>query len=154
MNVQLEDLYQDIILEHSKRPYNFGKLDAPSCEAHGVNLSCGDAYSVSVKLEGCKITDIFYQGEGCAISKASGSIMTTLLVGKSLDEAAKIVSDLKHMLLSQDEPSGDLSELGDLIALAGVRSYPARVKCATLVWEVFKDAVRQAHGQSESLQSL
>ena len=154
MNVQLEELYQDIILEHSKRPHNFGKLDAPSCEAHGVNPSCGDAYSVSVKLDGNTISDIFYQGEGCAISKASGSIMTSLLLGKSLDEAFKLVSDLKTMLLSQDEPTQDLSEIGDLIALAGVRSYPARVKCATLVWEVFKDAVRQAHGQSEPLQSL
>lgn len=144
----LEELYREIIIDHSKHPHHFGKLEAPTCEAHGVNPSCGDAYSVSVKLEGDKIIDIYYEGEGCAISKASGSIMTTLLIGKSLAEAFEIIKDLKQVLLSKEEPIEHLAYLGDLIALAGVRSYPARVKCATLVWEIFKDAVQQDKGKS------
>jgi len=137
----LEDLYQEIILSHNKRPRNEGVLDPHSHEAEGYNPLCGDKVWVYVRREGDEVEAVQFTGELCAISKASASIMTKEidgLSGKDLD--AKIEEVLK-MLTSKDEPDVDPFDLGELSALLGVRKFPARVKCATLAWHTLAAAL-------------
>ena len=145
----LADLYQEIILNHNRRPRNEGALEPCDCQAEGFNPLCGDRITVYAKLDDQNdkaLATVQFLGEGCAISRASASIMTTMLAGLSKDEAFAKIKELSDMLTSSEEPEADLAELGDLAALIGVRRFPARIKCATLAWHALGAALR---GESE-----
>lgn len=144
---ELTELYQEIILDHNKRPRNYHAIDDATHSAEGHNPLCGDELSVSLRLNGDQIEDISFQGEGCAISKASASLMTTLIKGKSLQAAKEESTVIKQMLTSSEEPDVSMEELGDIIALSGVRRFPVRIKCATLAWHTFEAAV---NGEEET----
>ena len=136
---ELKELYQETILDHNKSPRNFGVMDNASHHAEGFNPLCGDHYDVYMNIVEGNIEDISFEGSGCAISKSSASIMTTLLQGKTIEEA-KTMFEQMHDLLTE-EPSPDLAELGKLAVFAGVREFPVRVKCATLAWHTMISAV-------------
>ncbi|HEV8439400.1 MAG TPA: SUF system NifU family Fe-S cluster assembly protein [Methylomirabilota bacterium] len=138
---ELRDLYQQVILDHNRKPRNFRKLPLPTQTAEGYNPLCGDRVSVELELEGDLIRDIAFQGSGCAISKASASMMTAGLKGKTVDEAEKAFEQF-HGMLTDDRPSGELpAALGKLAAFAGVREFPIRIKCATLPWHTLRAAL-------------
>jgi len=136
----LEDLYQDIILDHKRSPRNFRKIEGATHMAVGHNPVCGDKLVVYLVVEGDRISDISFEGTGCAISVASASLMTERLKGKTVEEAKAVFRPV-HALLTEDEPVADGVELGKLEALAGVKRYPVRVKCATLAWHSFEAAL-------------
>jgi nitrogen fixation NifU-like protein len=136
----LRSLYQEIILEHNKSPRNFKKLDGATKVLEGFNPLCGDHYTLYMKLEGDTIVDLAFQGSGCAISKASASVMTTLLKGKSVEEAKTIFSTF-HDLVTGTLKDVSFDHLGKLAAFAGVSEFPARVKCASLAWHTMKNAL-------------
>jgi nitrogen fixation NifU-like protein len=139
---ELDDLYQDIILDHHRRPRNRGRMEAPSGVGEGFNPLCGDELSVFVKLDGNKIADVKFIGQGCAISQAAASLMTVRVKGKTLPEARAEIADIKALLLGEHEPPIAVQErVGDAIALKGVRKFPARVKCATLSWHALEAAL-------------
>ena len=138
---ELDDLYQDIILNHNKRPRNYRKMPDATHHAEGHNPLCGDEVTVYVHLEGETISDVSFDGQGCAISKASASLMTTRLKGKTLADVRTLAKEVRAMLAGQDDKEPDLEELGDLAALAGVRKYAVRVKCATLAWHTLEAAL-------------
>jgi nitrogen fixation NifU-like protein len=129
----IEDLYQDIILEHNKRPRNFGPLAGATCKADGRNPLCGDELQVSLKLEDGRISGIHFTGQGCAISKASASMMTEAISGRTVERARAMA---RKVLDALGPHGGDLilERDGEVAALLGVRKFPARVKCATLAW--------------------
>ena len=139
----LTDLYQEIILSHNRRPRNEGVLEPCDCQAEGFNPLCGDRITVyaSKNSEG-RLEKVQFLGEGCAISRASASIMTLQLVGASVDEAHAKIADIAKLLTQEEEPEADLEVLGDLTALLGVRRFPARIKCATLAWHALGSALR------------
>ena len=139
----VNDLYQEIILDHSKRPRNFHKMDDATRRAEGYNPLCGDRLKLYVKMEDGVVKDASFEGAGCAISTASASLMTESLKGKTKEEAM-VLLDRFHQLLTTE--SGVSAELGKLAVFCGVRDYPARVKCATLCWHTL-DAALQAHKQ-------
>jgi nitrogen fixation protein NifU and related proteins len=135
----LSELYQEVILDHNRRPRNFRTLDDPTRTQEGYNPLCGDRLTLYVKLEGDVIRDVAFQGVGCAISKASASLMTDALKGKTVGEARALFDRFHEMVTSSpDLPAPDL---GKLSVLAGVREYPTRVKCASLPWHTLKAAV-------------
>jgi nitrogen fixation protein NifU and related proteins len=134
----VNDLYQEIILDHSKRPRNCHQMDDASSRAEGYNPLCGDKIKLYVKLENDVVTDASFLGSGCAISTASASLMTETLKGKTRAEALELLEEF-HKLLTTDTPVGQ--ELGKLVVFCGVRDYPARVKCATLAWHTLKSAL-------------
>ena len=136
----LRDLYQEVILEHSKSPRNYGELGGANHKAEGFNPLCGDHFTVYVDIEGDSIRDIRFQGSGCAISKASASMMTQAVKGKSKEEARKIFN-VFHKLVTTGQANGDRSELGKLEAFSGVSEFPVRVKCATLAWHTLQAAL-------------
>jgi nitrogen fixation protein NifU and related proteins len=137
----LEELYQEIILDHYKRPRNYRVMEEPSCSAEGLNPLCGDEISVYIKLDGDRIQDISFQGQGCALSKASASLMSLRLQHKTISESQAEVEAICQLLTQEEEPpSSALDALGDLSALAAVRKFPARIKCATLAWHALKEA--------------
>ncbi len=144
---ELQELYQDIVLEHSKRPRNFQKLEHPTCSADGYNPLCGDHITVSLETKDGRVVDIGFEGAGCAISKASASVLGTLVKGKTLVEAEELFRTF-HQLLTTDSPPGDVEKLGDLAAFAGVKAFPVRVKCATLAWHAVMAALK---GQTEKV---
>lgn len=144
---EMQDLYQEIILDHNKRPRNFRALPEATHQAHGHNPLCGDDLSVHLVLKEDRIADITFQGEGCAISKASASLMTEALKGRTVVEARQEHALALSMLTDREEREFDLSEVGELACLAGVRRFPARVKCATLAWHAFAAAI---DGQKEA----
>jgi len=132
----IEDLYQEIILDHNKRPRNFGPLPGATHRADGYNPLCGDEIKVSLVLEGDRIKALHFQGQGCAISKASASMMTEALVGKDTRQAREIAA----RVIGSFKPDGEdlvLERDGELASLLGIRKFPARVKCATLGWHAF-----------------
>jgi nitrogen fixation NifU-like protein len=133
------DLYQEVILDHNRRPRNFRVIDPASAVQEGYNPLCGDRLTLYVSLEGNLIKDVAFQGSGCAISKASASIMTEVLKGRTVDEARALFERF-HRLITSD-PSAPAEDLGKLSALAGVREFPTRVKCASLAWHTLKAAV-------------
>lgn len=141
---ELQELYQQIILDHNKHPRNHRRIDAPTHMAHGHNPLCGDEVNVYLDLMDGVIEDISFDGEGCAISRASASLMTELLKGKTLAEAEQQVADLSELLGEEELPPMEelLVEKGDLAALSGVRKFPARIKCASLAWRAFSAAVK------------
>ena len=133
------ELYQSIILDHNRAPRNFRAMDATARHVEGYNPLCGDHLTVWVKLEGDRVSDVSFQGSGCAISKASASLMTTVVKGKTLVEAEKVFDSFHRMLTGQGGPADDLPPR--LAVFAGVREFPARVKCATLSWHAVKAAL-------------
>lgn len=138
---ELRDLYQEILLDHSKRPRNFGSLDRADHHAVGHNPLCGDKVVVYLRMENDTIADIRFQGQGCAISQASASMMTETVKGKTRAEVEALFERF-HELLTGPEPAA-APELGKLAIFAGVRKYPVRVKCATLAWHTLRAALQQ-----------
>jgi nitrogen fixation NifU-like protein len=134
----LRDLYQEVILDHNRRPRNFGELAAANHRAEGYNPLCGDKVTVYLDLDGDRIRDVGFQGSGCAISTASASLMTEALKGRSVEEARELFR-VFHELVTTGGAEGH--DLGKLEALGGVREYPMRVKCATLAWHALMAAL-------------
>ncbi len=145
--MQLDNLYQEVILDHYKNPQNKSLASDNDAQVHHVNPSCGDEVTLGVKLDGDRVASINWEGVGCSISQASTSIMSDLLAGKTLAEAASISDHFLHLMHSKGGEEGDPEILEDAVALAGVSKYPARIKCALLGWMAFKDASVQAHSK-------
>ena len=146
---ELRDLYQDVILEHSKAPRNYREQPAADHKAEGFNPLCGDHFTIFVKLDGDKIQDISFQGSGCAISKASASMMTQTLKGKTKAEAEQLFTRFHDLVTGQAENGADAqAELGKLEVFSGVSEFPVRVKCATLAWHTLNAALE---GKQESI---
>ena len=141
---ELSDLYQDTILEHNKNPRNFRAIEGADNEADGNNPLCGDALRVYVKLDGDTVTDVAFKGSGCAISKASASMMTQVVKGKSKDEAEMIFDEFHKMVTGGLDVETEENHLGKLKIFAGVLEFPARVKCASLSWHTLHAAL---HGE-------
>ena len=144
---ELEELYQEVILDHSRRPRNFGELPDASVKVHGDNPSCGDEIHLAMKFDDKGgLEEIKFTGHGCAISQASASLMTTKLKGKSREEVEKILHAFHDLVTTgkNDAPKG----LGDLQVMRGVRKFPQRVKCAMLPWRAVEQALRQSEGES------
>ena len=140
--MELNDLYRDVILDHNRRPRNFGGLDSADASVEGFNPMCGDHLTLRLKLQDDTISDIRFEGQGCAISTASASLMTEAVKGKSREEALELF-DRVHQLLT-DDAAPPAEGLGKLAALSGVREYPARVKCASLCWHTLASALKAA----------
>ena len=147
MNGELRDLYQEVVVDHSKQPRNFRKVEGATRTAEGFNPLCGDQLTLYVKLVDGVIEDIGFQGTGCAISKASASLMTAALKGKRQEEALALFGRV-HVLLT-DGPNGEIKpeDVGKLAALSGVWEFPMRVKCATLAWHTLRNALQAQAGQ-------
>ena len=135
---ELDELYREVILDHNRAPRNFGELDGADRVVEGVNPLCGDRMTLYVKLDGDRIEDIRFQGTGCAISVASSSLMTERVRGASVDESMQLYDKVHEMLTGSEPPADDLDKLA---ALAGVRQYPTRVKCASLAWHALRTAL-------------
>ncbi|MDP9083527.1 MAG: SUF system NifU family Fe-S cluster assembly protein [Pseudomonadota bacterium] len=144
--MEINDLYRDVILDHNRRPRNFGGLDQADASVEGFNPMCGDRLTLRLKLHDDTISDIRFEGQGCAISTASASLMTEAVKGKTRAEALQIFARV-HMLLT-DEAAAASEQLGKLAALSGVREYPARVKCASLCWHTLASALRSTDSKS------
>jgi len=140
--MELNSLYQEVILDHYKRPHHKGLVPG-DIQVHHINPSCGDEITLSLKLVGDKVDSITWDGVGCSISQASISIMSDLLIGKSKAEAESILDTFVSMMQSKGADLGNEDILEDGVALAGVSKYPARIKCALLGWMAYKDAVTQ-----------
>jgi nitrogen fixation NifU-like protein len=136
----LRDLYQEVIVDHSKRPRNFRALGAAAKQAHGYNPLCGDKVTVYVDLDGDVVKDVTFQGSGCAISTAAASVMTEALKGKSRAEADAMFETF-HDLVTKGPQPGAADGLGKLAVFAGVSEFPSRVKCAVLAWHTFRAAL-------------
>jgi nitrogen fixation NifU-like protein len=146
--MQMEQLYQEIILDHYRAPHHHGLRDPFDTQVHHVNPTCGDEITLRVKLSGpgtdAVVQDISYDAMGCSISQAATSVMTDLAIGRTLTDALATLDEFNAMVTSRGKIAGDEDTLGDGIAFAGVSKYPARVKCALLGWMAFKDAAVQA----------
>ncbi len=143
----LDELYREVILDHYRNPRRKGTLDGDAIHAEGQNPSCGDEFSIDLRVEGGVVADAAIQGIGCSISQASGSMMAEALIGKSLDEVTEMTLLFKRMMGIDDgenpvDPERPGSVLGDLEALQGVRKFPVRVKCADLPWTTLESAVQ------------
>ena len=141
MDNALRELYQEVILDHSRHPRHYGALEGASHKAEGYNPLCGDRVTVYLKLdEDGRVADIKFEGKGCAISQASASLMTDMLVGRTVDEAEKLMGGFLHLVRGEDtELAGDDRDRLDV--MAGVSAFPMRVKCATLAWHTMKSAL-------------
>jgi nitrogen fixation NifU-like protein len=142
--MQLDQLYQEIILDHYKRPLGRGLREPFEAETHHVNPTCGDEVTLRVHADDGKIADVSWEGQGCSISQASASILHELLTGTSVGDALKVHETFVELMQSKGQIEPDESVLGDAVAFAGVAKYPARVKCALLSWMAFKDALARA----------
>jgi nitrogen fixation NifU-like protein len=140
----IDELYQEIILDHSKRPRNMGPLENATATAEGFNPLCGDKLTLALKMENGVIKDVRFVGCGCAISTASASLMTEVLKGRTQQEAEKLF-DSFHRLLTSD--SAEAADMGKLQVFSGVREFPARVKCATLAWHTMKAALENPNAK-------
>lgn len=146
MSERLEQLYQETILEHNKNPQNFRVLDDCTHCSHGKNPLCGDDYYIYLKVKDNVIEDASFQGHGCAISKSSASILTTAIKGKTLQETMALKEHFINMITK--ECDGNCAAcLGKLKIFEGVKKYPVRVKCATLIWRALEDAIQQEEGK-------
>lgn len=143
----LSDLYQEVILDHNKKPRNFRKLEGATRTVEGVNPLCGDQLTLYVDLQGDRIADITFQGSGCAISRASASIMTDSLKGKTTAEAEALFEEVHRMLTSDRNAEIGTEGLGKLAVLSGVREFPTRVKCASLSWHALRNALKGEGGK-------
>lgn len=137
----LRELYQSVIIDHSKRPRNFGELDGSNRSADGFNPLCGDKLTVYVKVEDDIVNDIQFSGSGCAISLASASLMTESIKGKTVDEARTIFENFHKLVTTEPAAGTETCDLGKLQVFAGVREFPVRVKCATLAWHTLTSAL-------------
>lgn len=142
--MQLDNLYQEVILDHYKNPQNKKLNPVFDAQVHHINPSCGDEITLNVTLDGQTVKSVSWDGVGCSISQASVSILTDLLIGKDLIQAQVIADSFMHLMQSKGTEKGDENLLEDAVALAGVSQYPARIKCALLGWMAFKDASVQA----------
>ncbi len=140
MASDLSDLYQEILLEHNRRPRNFKTLDDPTHQADGFNPLCGDQISLQLKVGDDKVNDVGFQGHGCAISRASASLLTQAVKGATSDETMAMFEEF-HKMLTEPDAELDIDLLGDLEMLAGVIAYPTRIKCAILAWHTLKAAM-------------
>ncbi len=143
MENELRELYQQVILDHNKSPRNFRKLETANHHAEGYNPLCGDRIDVYIKLENDKIADISFQGSGCAISKASASLMSTMVKGKTIEEAEKLFKKFHHLITGKINEKVDTDDVGKLAVFAGVREFPSRVKCASLAWHTLNSALKE-----------
>lgn len=137
----LDALYQEVILDHNRRPRNYHAMEDASCSADGKNPNCGDALTIWLRLENDTVADVSFQGVGCAISKASASLMTMAVKGKPRAEAERIFGKVHRLVTGEDPSLATDKELGALRALAGVSKFPMRVKCASLSWHAMKAAL-------------
>jgi nitrogen fixation NifU-like protein len=137
--MDLADLYRDVIVDHNRNPRNFGRLERPSRAADGHNPLCGDRLHLELSLDGDRVSDVRFEGKGCAISTASASLMSEAIKGRTLPEVESLFATVHDMLTRRDAPV--LPELGKLAALSGVREFPARVKCASLCWHTLNAAL-------------
>ena len=144
MSAELDELYQSIILDHNRRPKNFRDMPDATAKADGLNPLCGDQLTVWLRMDGDQVADVSFRGQGCAISKASASMMTQVVKGKSRAEAERLFDDV-HALVTGHPTGGDV---GPLKALSGVSKFPLRVKCASLAWHAMKTAL---HGDAPSV---
>ena len=146
--MDLGNLYQDVILEHNRNPRNWGELAPPNERADGRNPMCGDEVTVWLKLDGDRIADIAFVGTGCAISKASASMMTQAIKGKTVAEAEATFEQFHAMVTGHHPSPGTDATLGKLKVFSGVARFPARVKCASLSWHAMKEALESGKGRS------
>ncbi len=144
MSFDMKDLYQDVIVDHNRSPRNFGKLEDADLSLEGYNPLCGDRLTLYINMDNDVIVDISFDGSGCAISVASASLMTEAMKGKTKDQAHTIFNDFHH-LLTDEEPDLDIEKFGKLAALAGVRDYPSRIKCASLCWHTLNGLLDGSH---------
>jgi len=142
--MDLDSLYQEVILDHYKNPHHKGLAAEYTKQVHHVNPSCGDEITLNLKLEGDRVSNISWDGVGCSISQASVSILSDLLLGQDYQQALSIVDSFQELMQSKGKEQGDENILEDAVAFAGVSKFPARIKCALLGWMAFKDAVSQA----------
>jgi nitrogen fixation NifU-like protein len=140
--MDLKELYRDVILDHNRSPRNFGRLEPADARAAGHNPLCGDRLTVTLRLQGDRVEDLRFEGQGCAISTASASLMTEAVKGRSRDEIARLYEEI-HTLLTAPAGASAAPELGKLLALAGVAEFPARVKCASLCWHTLNAALER-----------
>ncbi len=145
MSSDLQDLYQEVVLDHGKRPRNFREVEGANHRAQGFNPLCGDQLSVTLKLEGDVIRDVGFQGQGCAISRASASLMTGAVKDMTRQQAEALFEQV-HKLVTEGPAQVDLEAMGKLAVLSGVSEFPARVKCASLAWHTLRAAL---HGEAE-----
>ena len=145
--MQLDSLYQEVILDHYKRPQHKGLAATYDAQVHHVNPSCGDEITLNVTLDGNRVAAITWDGVGCSISQASVSILSDLLLGKSVSEADLVLNNFTELMQSKGTMVGDDEILEDAVAMAGVSKFPARIKCALLGWMAYKDAVVQAQAK-------
>ncbi|MBI5471393.1 MAG: SUF system NifU family Fe-S cluster assembly protein [Ignavibacteriae bacterium] len=137
----LKELYQEVILDHNKNPRNFRKMDDATRHVEGYNPLCGDHYTIFLKLDGDIIRDVSFEGSGCAISKSSASVMTSMLKGKTKAEAESYFEDFHKLVKGELNAEQNMDRLGRLAAFAGVSEFPARVKCASLAWHTLHAAL-------------
>lgn len=142
MDAEFQELYQEIILDHNRSPRNFREMEDATHILDGRNPLCGDHYKLFIKIEDNKIKDISFSGSGCAISKASASVMTAVLKGKSVQEAKNLFEIFHKVVTGKEDEKKLFEEAGKLAAFAGVAEFPVRVKCATLAWHTMKKALQ------------
>ena len=142
--MELDSLYQEVILDHYRKPAHKALVANPTKQVHHVNPSCGDEITLNLHMNGYLVADVSWDGVGCSISQASTSIMTDLMIGKSVDEAMLVLNEFTELMQSKGTLTGNEEILDDAVALAGVSKFPARIKCALLGWMAFKDAVSQS----------
>ncbi|WP_016699746.1 Fe-S cluster assembly sulfur transfer protein SufU [Actinoalloteichus spitiensis] len=155
--MQLDQMYQEIILDHYKNPHGRGLREPFDAESHQINPVCGDEVSLRVNLDGAHgtdpsatVVDVSYDGQGCSISQAATSVLTDLVIGRTVQEAFDVHAAFVELMQGRGQVEPDEDVLGDGIAFAGVAKYPARVKCALLGWMAFKDAVSRSTGKEET----
>ena len=150
--MQLEQMYQEIILDHYRSPHGAGLKDPYDAESQQINPTCGDEITLRVKLDdsGEKVLDVSHETLGCSISQASASVLTDLVVGRSVEDSMKVLAAFQEMAQGRGKVEPDEDVLGDGVAFAGVAKYPARVKCALLGWMAFKDAVSRTDASIET----
>lgn len=142
---ELSELYQELILDHNRRPRNFGSLPDANHTAEGYNPLCGDRLKVYVRLEDDRIAGVSFEGSGCAISKASASLMTDAVKGQTIGDATALFDRVHAMLTTPIDRPVDASDVGKLVVLSGVREFPVRIKCASLAWHTLKAALAASH---------
>jgi nitrogen fixation NifU-like protein len=150
MDQSLRELYQEVILDHSRHPRHFGRLEHPTHKAEGFNPLCGDRVDVTLVLgEDRRVTDIKFTGKGCAISQASASLMTEMLAGRTLEEARNLMDGFLHLVKGEEAQGLTPDDRDHLDVMSGISEFPMRVKCATLAWHTFKNAVETGKNAAE-----
>jgi nitrogen fixation NifU-like protein len=145
LNADIKQLYQEVILDHNRTPRNFRAMENPDFKAEGYNPLCGDRYTIYLRMNGDTIEEIAFQGSGCAISKASASVMTTIVKGVSRERAKELFEQFHKLVKGELRGGEDLESIGKMAVFAGVSEFPARVKCASLAWHTLNAALeRQA----------